>query len=408
MPQKKNIPDEALFRAFMTNSVPYLAERNVWEVLTNEEISQKINELYEKNRDHDVSELLKIASDPRLNITIESKNKSMRLSLESEIKLMILSQRNKLSKTNMIKKILKKDVKSEIESYREDEKTDPSRLAHIDKITKNWLSFETSESQSRYHLDYGFNCDDNLISLFVSNAIVHMRKHFLDNGASIHELNGFFSLFDVSDFWDQVEENVNGYPIFLELSQDNNVYLNINYYISGWPLLEKYEKYEDFISSVPQSIQKVLDGFFEMETAQDDIIEINTLIAYEINLLKLKVTSHDKKIFLNGVDIRDEDFSDKLIEDLCGNIIDDFHSIKKQIVELTRKGMFVEAKDMDFKLNQNKAKRELIEFYLNVIKDLPTQVVSFSTPRNLILLLDSLLEKETFPNRIFSWPDGGI
>lgn len=403
----RNIPYKTRMLAFATDSIPYYSnEKNDWICLSKKQLRIKIKELQKENKNFEISELLDIASDPEISISNESKNKSMRLSLDASIKLMYLALKNKKNKTDSFKTIIKDDLNKKISYYSSLKDAEPERISHLKKISSNWLNIKQDQIFEDFSLSYtyvgpGKEIENKIIDFIIN----HIRMYFKLHNVSDKDIDDFLSL--IVDRQKIIKEE------YLELSGTHELkielikskpYLSLNFHTPPalW-LLNNYLNYDDFLNDVPDPIKPLLDTLFGTEGVceQDDI---SWLYVNEINIFRLKINfPSNNKILLENIDLKDEQFIKKVLStlDITNNI--DIESTNNKILDLTSKGKYLEAKNLQDTINELSSRTELFEYYLKIVRDLSSQVFSFSVPKNLLLLLDFLLHEKSMEERIFSW-----
>ncbi len=111
----------------------------------------------------------------------------------------------------------------------------------------------------------------------------------------------------------------------------------------------------------------------------------------------------NNNLLLEGVNIHDEKFIKKVLHKITESKSKNTDQINKKIIELAANGKYDEAIEYQNMININKNEVEAKRFYLQIVKDLPSQIFSFSISKNLVMILDFLLYEKSSEERIFSW-----
>jgi hypothetical protein len=403
MSMKRKIPYESRMLAFVTDSIPYYSDEKAdWVSITKSQLSKKIGELQKENKNDEISELLNIASDPELKTNIELKNKSLRISLPAALKLMNFALKKNKTKTDIFKLILKKDLMKKIKYYSNLKIHNIEKINHLQNITNNWLKLKQDQPIEEYDLVYTYHIpDEDIKNKTIDFIINHIRTFFKSHKISARDINKFFSLGVFEELYDFGESN----EIKVELFEKKPY---LTFYLTVPPALvftDSYNNYDDLLNEIPDSIKPLLNKIFGTE-GFDENPDKRFFYLNEICLFKLRISfSSADKIILDDIDIQDEKFIEKILPKIVKNDGSNSNKVKKEIVELTAHGKYLEAKILQDMVNEEHSKKDLFEFYLKIIKELQSQVFSFSTPKNLLLLLDLLLHEKSAEKRIFSWDE---
>ncbi len=408
----RNIPYESRILSFVTDSIPMYSEKKQdWILVSKPDLASTIQKLQKENEDAKITELLTIAKDPELKISSVSKNKSIRLNLDSAFKLMYLSLLNEKNKTDIFKTIVKHDLTTKIDDLAKIKKINTERIKHLKKISANWLKLKQDQYYDDFTLGYSYyEPSENIIEYLIDITINRIRTFLKTNNVPDDNIETFLNKFiNKSTVTNPIEAEgfSECHEVKIELQKNKAPYLVIKMNILPYfPIKEYYDSFESFEEDVPKSIQPLLDKMFWTEELYFDSPEtqIPYFLPKGITIIDLPI-DFDKhnNLLLEGINIHDEKFIEKVLQKITENKPQNTNQINKRIVELTAQGKYVEAIELQNTININKNEVETKKFYLQMVKELPSQIFSFSVSKNLLMILDSLLYEESAEERIFSW-----
>lgn len=318
----------------------------------------------------------------------------------------------------MFKLILKEDLLNKIKEYKKIKNADVERISHLEKNLKNWLEIkqtqkDTKSKISNFRLDYVYRGPGPDYYRYLYDFIINdeIKSYLKSKKIPEKDIEEFISMFNrnktLENFFDDIDFGTRN-EFYLYFT-DNQPYISFSFdcdicefylYLS-----EIYSDISEFEDKVPNSIRKYLKNIFNMEDSKYEFSsDESRLYLWGFTVLNLPLhIDKNNKISIKEVYMDDEKFCEKILDKLNKADSLNYKELNKKIVELTLKGKHDNAKKLQYKINEQQNRRKLFEYYLGIIKELPSQIFSFSIPKNLLLLLDTLFVDENIENRILSW-----